>query len=115
MSITTRSRYQFSTLLEDEYGNKYLTDPVPFRYRDLPDNIFHIVKEGDTLHNLAARYYRDLANLPIVSAANYYWAIADYQPEPIIDPTCKLEVGRMMVIPSTNTLRTQILQRPRSI
>lgn len=106
------SRYQFTSAFRDENGALYLSERKPFPYTELPDNIVHSVKEGDTLHKLAARYYSSFGRLPEVSAAELFWVIADFQPLPILDPTLTLMPGSKLVLPSVKTLRQAILVRP---
>src|SRR5690606_24204744 len=43
---------------EDE--RLFLGDRVPFLFLDLPDNRVHTVKQGDSLHRLAAQYFAPL-------------------------------------------------------
>ena len=80
----------------------------PFRYRDLPDNREHIVREGDTLWNIAARFYRGLPR-----PAGLWWIIADFQSDPIHDPTVALTPGRVLSIPSLSTVQTEIFSESR--
>lgn len=98
------SRYEFTAAVRDGQGRLLLTEREPIRFRALPDNILHVVREGDTLFVLAARYYR-----PKPRAAGFWWVIADFQPDPILDPTLTLRIGRELVIPSLVTLDTIIL------
>jgi hypothetical protein len=77
-------------------------------YRELPDNRFHVVVEGDTLYNLAALYFEGIER-----PAGLFWVIADFQQTPIHDPTVQLEPGRALVIPSLRTLIEEILSSNR--
>jgi len=105
MTPPTRfSRHRFSRGLKDDEGREYLTDRLVYGYRDLPDNVPHEVREGDTLWGLAARYFVGVEN-----AALFWWVIADFQPEPISDPTLALVPGEVVVVPSVATLLTRIL------
>lgn len=88
----------------------WLSPRVPFRYLNLPDNRAHIVSEGDSLHKLAAVYFASLGRLPTISAANLWWVIADFQPQPIQDPTIKLVPGQRLIIPSARTVTERILR-----
>lgn len=99
------SRYLFCRGVRDENGKLYLTEREPYRYRPLGDNRVHTVVEGDTLFNLAGRYFA-----PLERACGYWWVIADFQPEPhiIVDPTLRLEPGLELYIPPTR-LVTDIL------
>jgi hypothetical protein len=102
------SRYLFCQGLQDANGKLYLSERVPFRFVQRDDNIFHIATAGDSLFTLAAQVYA-----PLPSPAQFYWAIADYQKEPIIDASLKLALGRTIVIPSRRTLLEEILSESR--
>lgn len=105
------SRYSFATGLrnaDDPLQRFYLSDRVRFLYLPLPDNIQHVVSEGDTLWNLASRFY-----LPIERPAGLWWVIADFQPDPIHDPTVRLETGGLVIIPSLRTVTEQIFSASR--
>lgn len=102
------SRHTFCETLSDEAGRLYLTDREPYGYRDLPDNRVHLVAEGDTLQTLAAQYFSDLPD-----AALLWWVIADFQPDPIFDPTIALSPGSTLVIPSAQTVLGRIFDEAR--
>lgn len=102
------SRHFFSWGIKDANENLYLTDREPYRFVRLSDNRFHMVRVGDTLHTLADRFFEGLDN-----AAQFWWVIADFQPEPILDPTLVLTPGRIMVIPSMRTLTEKIFSEER--
>lgn len=102
------SRYTFCEGREDSAGRQFLTPRVPYRYRDLPDNVRHVARQGDTWWGLAARYFAG-ARRP----AGYWWAIADFQPVPVTDPTVALVAGQVVVVPSLRTLREEILGEKR--
>jgi hypothetical protein len=90
--------------MRDEQGRLYLSEREPYRYRVHSDSRVHVVVQGDTLWHLAGRYF-----VPLPRACGYWWAIADFQPEPIIDPTLELELGRRLIIPSVRVLTDVIL------
>ena len=92
-------------------GELFLEDREPFRYRNLKDNRVWPVKEGDTLHRIAATVYAPLGKLPITSAATLWWVIADFQPIPIHAPTIRLTPGDTLILPSLRVVETRILQR----
>ncbi len=102
------SRHTFCFGVLDEDGRRLLTEREPYRYRDLPDNREHRVVEGDTLWGLAGLYFA-----PLPRACGFWWAIADFQPDPLVDPTLDLEPGRRVVIPSTRLLTDVILGESR--
>jgi len=85
----------------------YLTDREPYGFSPHADNRLHTVVEGDSLFVLAGRYFA-----PLPRACGYWWAIADYQPVPIVDPTLQLDVGASVVIPSLRVLTDIILAGP---
>jgi hypothetical protein len=64
--------------------------------------------QGDTLFDLAGQYFA-----PLPRACGFWWAIADFQPDPIIDPTLQLDVGRQLLIPSVRVLTDVILGEQR--
>jgi hypothetical protein len=80
-----------------------------FYFQKFSDTVEHICTEGETLFNLAAMYYREAfpyANL-------MYWAIADFQPIPIIDATVVFKAGQVVYIPSIQTINLQIMNPTR--
>lgn len=106
------SRHEFA----DQYrrGNfNLLVERVPYRYREFSDNISHTVKEGDTLNQLAYKYYNGITPEP-QSAASLWWIIADFQPNPIIDGTLRLQAGQVLIIPSKRTVIEEIFSTARS-
>lgn len=102
------SRFTFCEGRFDDGGNLFLTDREPFGFVKLPDNKIHDVAVGDTLEGLAARYFRGVDD-----PARYWWVIADFQPEAIIDPTLRLTPGRKLVIPSVRTLVERVFAEAR--
>lgn len=104
MPPRANSRYRHCRGVLDEHGNTALTEREPFGFRRFADNLEHRVVEGDSLWGLAARRYAALER-----PAGYWWVIADFQPEPIVDPTLTLDVGRVLVIPSLRVLTDVIL------
>ena len=98
------SRYTFCNGVFDIDDALFLTDREPYRFREHPDNRVHIVVEGDTLYHLAGRYFS-----PLPRACGYWWVIADFQPDPIFDPTLKLALGRRLYVPSVRVLTDVIL------
>lgn len=80
----------------------------PFRYVELADNVRHVVRDGDTLFALAGRYFRGLPR-----PAGLWWVIADFQPEPIHDPTLRLAAGRVLFVPSLRTVNELVFSEAR--
>lgn len=103
------SRHMYTEAFTDEDAEvQLLTDYEPFDFRELPDNVVHVVKEGDTLWTLAGRYF---AGIP--RASGLWWVIADFQPTPIHDPTIALELGARLVIPSLRTVQEEVFNPAR--
>jgi hypothetical protein len=98
------SRDRFCVGITDDDGNLFLTDIVPFGYRDLPDNIPHTVVQGETWESIASREY---------GRAELWWVIPDYQPEPVYDPTIALVGGSVLVLPSPRVVFEEILSEER--
>lgn len=97
------SRYASCLGVTDDDGRLVLTERELFAFRDLPDNRVHVVVQGDTLWHLAGRYF-----VPLPRACGYWWVLADFQPEPIVDPTLELEAGRTLYVPSAATLEAAL-------
>ena len=98
------SRFGFSLGVHDDAGLLQLTDREPYRVRAHADNRIHTAVQGDTFWDLAGRYFA-----PLPRACGYWWAIADFQPDPVVDPTLALEPGRRIFIPSLRVLTDVIL------
>ncbi len=103
------SRFSFVAGFRDEAdGSFLLEDPEPFTYREFADTRSHTVEDGDTLFTLAGQYF---ASFP--RAAGLWWLIADFQPEPIIDPTRKLAVGSTLLIMSERVVSEEVFNEAR--
>jgi len=108
MPPRVNSRHEFCTAYTGYLGRRALTDRVPYRFVDLQDTIRHVVSQGDTWHSIAGRYYIKLA-----AGAQLWWAVADFQPEPVVDPTQALVPGVTVYVPSPRTVRERILNTVR--
>lgn len=109
MPPRTFSRHAKTFMYEDESGHQVLSTPDMYTFRELPDTQVHVATEGETIFNLAARYYASLTDPPEFSAAELWWVIADFQPQPIHDPTIALPPGQVLYIPSVRVVRDEIL------
>lgn len=105
------SRYEFTEAYDDSAGRRVLSERVPYRFRDLPDNRTHVVGRGETLWTIAHKFFDGLTDRP----AGLWWIIADFQPDPIIDPTLRLEEGRAIVVPSKRTVTEEIFNPDRRV
>jgi hypothetical protein len=99
------SRYYASQPYTAWSGYTLLEEYQPFRYVARDDNIVHEAQAGDTWWNLAQLYYQDISD----RAAGLWWAIVDFQPEPVVDPTLEIPPSKLIIIPSPATVRTEIL------
>ena len=102
------SRYTFCQAFQDDMGRWLLSDREPYRFCEHTDTRVHVVAQGDTLFELAGRYFA-----PLPRACGYWWAIADFQLVPIVDPTLALDQGGRLYIPSLRVLTDVILGEPR--
>lgn len=102
------SRHSFTLGVRDDAGRLFLTERAPYGFHEQPDNRVHVVVQGDTLWRLAGAFFA-----PLPRACGFWWAIADFQPDPIIDPTLELELGRKLFIPSLRVLTDVILGEQR--
>lgn len=98
-----------SSASRDDDGDLLLTEPEPFRYRAFDDNRVLRATQGDTPFSVAARAYKDEVDRPSM----LYWAICDFQPEPIVDPTLEFEQGQVVVIPSFRTIVEHVTSESR--
>lgn len=108
-----RSRHLFTegTRLDDLGEDElFLTEREPYTFQQLTDNQVKVVQSGDTLYTLAGRYFRGLPR-----PAGLWWAVADFQPQTIHDPTIALPVGSVVVIPSQRTIEEKIFNEDRRI
>jgi hypothetical protein len=102
------SRFTFSAAVLDDADRLLLTEREPYRFRALADTRQHVVQQGDTLFTLAGRYFA-----PLPRPAGLWWVIADFQPEPIHDPTLALDLGRLLFIPSVRVITEEIFSEAR--
>lgn len=103
------SRYSLCTGLQDSAGRWFFSEREPYRYTTKhTDTRVHVVKDGDDLFGLAGAYFQHLPR-----GCGYWWAIADFQPVPIVDPTLALVPGTKLYIPSERVLTDVILGEAR--
>jgi hypothetical protein len=102
------SRYSFSAAVQGDAGRLFLTEREPFRFRSFSDNRQHVVQQGDTVFSLAGRYFA-----PLPRPSGLWWVIADFQPEPIHDPTLALDLGRLLFIPSIRVITEEVFAEAR--
>jgi hypothetical protein len=101
MSQGPISRWSNAEVMSDDAGRVVVGEREPMSFRERADNRTHTVLPGDTLSALAGAHFA-----PLPRACGYWWAIAEYQPEPIVDPTVPLTAGRVLVVPSVEALES---------
>lgn len=106
------SRFALSTAVPSsaDATKIVLSERVPYRYKAEPDTIQHPVKGGDTLYTIASRYYASLAR-----PATLWWVLADFQPQPIHDPTIALVPGSTIYVPSLRVVLGDIFNESRRV
>ncbi|MEO7729593.1 MAG: LysM domain-containing protein [Kofleriaceae bacterium] len=102
------SRFAFSAAVLDAGERLLLTEREPFRFRPLPDTRQHVVQQGDTLFSVAGRYFA-----PLPRGAGLWWVVADFQPDPIHDPTLALDLGRVLFVPSVRVVTEEVFAEER--
>jgi hypothetical protein len=102
------SRHALTSAIQDDQGRTYLSDREPYGFQNFPDNVQHVARTGDTLSSLAARYFTGFDR-----PDGLWWIIADFQPQPILDPTLALEEGTMIFVPSVRTVHEEIFSERR--
>lgn len=85
-------------------GRLWLSSMTPFRFKEFPDTKVHQTMENETLDQIAERYYGD-------DGWKWWWVIAQFQPNPIVDPTVAFEAGVSVYVPSIRTV-TQVIMNP---
>ena len=108
MAPQVGSRHLLTKGVRDDEGRLFLTDREPYAFHAHPDTRTHLVAHGESLFDLAGRYFA-----PLPRACGFWWAIADFQVDPIIDPTLELDGGRPLLIPSLRVLTDVILSEQR--
>ena len=100
------SRYMLGNLFRRESDNAIYTELRPrLSFEDRDDVIMYEIQAGDTLFSIAQRAYSQGQS---EDAAHFWWAIADFQPEPINDPTIALVPGEYLLIPSLDFIRLKL-------
>jgi len=104
------SRHSYVTGWQSLYDSDvmFMGARIPFPFRQRQDNRVHIVKGGDTLWALAGKFFA-----PLSRACGLWWVIADYQPQPIHDPTIELAAGTAIIIPSLRTVLEEVFDDER--
>lgn len=105
MPPRVNSRYQNCRGIEDAAGNLFLTERTPFRYDEkLAGTTRHVVEGTENLWQIAGRYYRGFPG-----AEEFGLLIAEFQPNPILDPSLTLETGRVIYVPSLDVILNRSL------
>ncbi len=104
MPAVRLSRYEFAPVETDECDRIFLDVPPPPTKEVLlrnPDRV--VVGEGDTVFTIAWRVYTDLLDREQdIRPTSFYDVIC--HANDIVDPTEPLEIGRILFIPSIQTI-----------
>lgn len=101
MQIENTSRYNLATIIVEENGLIHWGMRDRLLYQDLNGIVTHTVIEGETLWSIAAKHYG-------TAGPELWWVLADFQPEPINDPTIALVAGQTLLIPPLSAVRTAL-------
>jgi hypothetical protein len=103
------SRYILVTAASDlDTGLTFLFDRERVRFEARRDNVRVVVRAGDTLQSLASRFFA-----PFPNPEQLWWLIADFQPDPIVDPTIDLEPGTILYLPSLEFIGSSVFSDAR--
>lgn len=109
---STESRNKTVLSFTDPVSSSLLLEMrTPYGYRDDSTNIAHRAVEGDTWWTIAARYYRSISS----RASGLWWAVKDYQPTPVTDPTLSIRPGALIIVMSPLKLVSEVLGVERSL
>ena len=89
------SRHSFTLGVRDEEGRLFLTEREPYLFHEHTDTRVHVVAQGDTLFELAGRYFA-----PLPRACGFWWVLADFQINPIVEGSgtlCDSSIRRFKV------------------
>lgn len=112
-TIARLSRFRLCFLISRSDGAQFLSDREPFGYQDRADNFAIRARLGDTWWTLAAQIYE--AEEVIDRPEILWWVVADYQPSPVVDPTLRIEPGRIVYAPSVEVLLTRVFSEDRRV
>ena len=111
--ITRLSRFRFCLAVQRNDGTMMLTDREPFRYVPFDDNTIHPASRGDTWRTLAGRYFK--AENIVVVPERLWWVIADFQPQPVVDPTLRIQPGTLIHIPTLTNVFQHVFNEDRRV
>lgn len=100
MAAQETSRY-FMTLGATRIGDglTFMLDREPLYFQPRSDNKRVVAQANDTWWSLASTHLTALSN-----PEQFYWAICDYQPNPILDATVNPTPGTIIFIPDADYL-----------
>lgn len=89
-------------------GVLYLSTPDRIAYEEREDTIIHEAMDGETVYGLAEKYFGE-------DGWKRWDIIAQFQPNPIIDPTVPFEVGQTVYIPSRRFIEERVTNKSRKV
>jgi hypothetical protein len=94
--IFTGSTYRHARAIQFDDGRIIFRLPERIPFEDRDDSILHISNGRERLWDLAQLYYGS----EVRDAIDLWEVIAQFQPEPIQDPSIPLQAGLSVLIPS---------------
>ena len=88
--------YRHADAVRLSSGQILFRNPERIPYEHRPDTVLHIAAEGETLQDLAIRYYGQFYDDPV----DKWEVIAQFQPDGLVDGSVALVAGQEILIPS---------------
>jgi len=96
--VEVRSVYRHANIIQNEDSTIVFTLPERVGYEYDDDITIHIVSDGERLYDIAQFHYKDTAIAPW----DLWDMLAQFQPEPILDPSVPLPSNMEIYIPSAD-------------
>jgi hypothetical protein len=108
---STLSVYRFCQAYEAPDGRKYLTDIQPFLFEELTDTTPHVVVGEQRIEDVAAIHYQVYGEEAYLLGQ----VLAQFQPEPLFDPTVPLVAGSTVFVLSLRAIEERVFAESRRL